>query len=76
MLNPVLLTQMMRNPQAFMQQIMNNNQIMQNPIGKNAIELARKGDIQGLNSLAENLCKERGTTFEEMKSKFRSQFNL
>lgn len=76
MLNPVLLTQMMRNPQAFMQQIMNNNQIMQNPIGKNAIELARKGDVQGLNSLAENLCKERGTTFEEMKSKFRSQFNL
>ena len=76
MLNPVLLTQMVRNPQAFMQQIMNNNQIMQNPIGKNAIELARKGDIQGLNSLAENLCKERGTTFEEMKSKFRSQFNL
>lgn len=76
MLNPVLLTQMMRNPQAFMQQIMNNNQILQNPIGKNAIELARKGDIQGLNSLAENLCKERGTTFEEMKSKFRSQFNL
>ena len=76
MLNPVLLTQMMRNPQAFMQQIMNNSQFMQNPIGKNAIELARKGDIQGLNSLAENLCKERGTTFEEMKSKFRSQFNL
>ena len=76
MLNPVLLTQMMRNPQAFMQQIMNNNQILQNPIGKNAIELARKGDIQGLNSLAENLCKERGTTFAEMKSKFRSQFNL
>lgn len=76
MLNPVLLTQMVRNPQAFMQQIMNNNQIMQNPIGKNAIELARKGDIQGLNSLAENLCKERGTTFEEMKAKFRSQFNL
>ena len=53
MFNPVLLTQMMRNPQAFMQQIMNNNQILQNPIGKNAIELARKGDIQGLNSLAE-----------------------
>lgn len=76
MLNPVLLTQMMRNPQAIMQQIMNNDKIMQNPIGKNAIELARKGDIQGLNSLAENLCKERGTTFEEMKSKFRSQFNL
>jgi hypothetical protein len=76
MLNPVLLTQMMRNPQAFLQQAMNNSQFMQNPIGKNAIELAQKGDIQGLNSLAENLCKERGTTFEEMKSKFRSQFNL
>ena len=74
MLNPVLLTQMMRNPQAFMQQIMNNNQLMQNPIGKNAIELARKGDIQGLNSLAENLCKERGTTFEEMKAKLEKEY--
>ena len=56
MLNPVLLTQMMRNPQAFLQQAMQNG----NPIMQNAIQMYQKGDKQGLNELADNLCKEKG----------------
>ncbi len=76
MLNPVMLTQMMRNPQGFMNQIMNNNQFMQNPIGRNAIEMYQKGDKQGLNDLANNLCKEKGTTMEEMTRQIKSQFGM
>lgn len=76
MLNPVLLTQMMRNPQAFMQQMMNNSQIMQNPIGRNAIEMYQRGDRQGLNELAQNLCKEKGTTLEEMTKQIKSQMGM
>lgn len=76
MLNPVLLTQIMRNPQAFMQQAMNNSQFMQNPISRNALEMYQKGDKQGLNELANNLCKEKGTTMEEMTKQIKSQFGM
>ena len=76
MLNPVLLTQIMRNPQSFMQQAMNNSQLMQNPIGRNAIEMYQKGDKQGLNQLAQNLCKEKGTTLEEMTKQIKSQMGI
>ena len=76
MLNPVLLTQIMRNPQSFMQQAMNNSQLMQNPISRNAIEMYQKGDKQGLNQLAQNLCKEKGTTLEEMTKQIKSQMGI
>ena len=76
MLNPVLLTQMMRNPQAFLQQAMNNSQFMQNPIGRNAIEMYQRGDKQGLNELAQNLCKEKGITYEEMTRQIKSQMGM
>ena len=76
MLNPVLLTQIMRNPQSFMQQAMNNSQLMQNPISRNAIEMYQKGDKQGLNELAQNLCKEKGTSLEEMTKQIKSQMGI
>lgn len=65
-----------RNPQEFMQQAMNNPQIMQNPISKNAIELYQKGDRQGLNELAHNLCKENGKNYDEMTRQIKSQFGI
>lgn len=72
MLNPVLLTQMMRNPQAFLQQAMNNG----NPIMQNAIQMYQKGDKQGLNELAHNLCKENGKNYDEMTRQIKSQFGI
>ena len=76
MLNPVLLTQMMRSPQAFMQQAMNNSQFMQNPIMRNAMEMYQKGDKEALTELAHNLCKEKGTSFEEMTKQIKSQIGM
>lgn len=74
--NPLNFVQIMRNPQAFMQQAMNNSQIMQNPISRNALEMYQKGDRQGLNELANNLCKEKGTTFDEMAKQIKSQIGM
>ena len=74
--NPLNFVQMMRNPQAFLQQAMNNSQLMNNPISKNAIEMYQKGDKQGINELAQNLCKEKGTTMEEMAKQIKSQFGI
>lgn len=39
--NVMNLVKVFRNPQAFLQQAMNNSQFMSNPISKNAIEIGR-----------------------------------
>lgn len=75
-INPMQLIQAMKNPQAFMQQMMNNSQIMQNPMARNALEMYKSGDSQGLKSMAENLCKERGTTVDNVKSQIMAQFGM
>ena len=74
--NPLALMRAFRNPQEFMQKAMNNPQIMQNPISKNAIELFQKGDKQGLNELADNLCKEKGINRQDFEKQIRSQFGM
>ena len=72
MLNPVLLTQIVRNPQAFLQQAMQNG----NPIMQNAIQMYQKGDKQGLNELADNLCKEKGINRQDFEKQIRSQIGM
>lgn len=74
--NPFQLMQMARNPQGFIQNLMNNSQFMQNPIGRNAFELYQKGDKQGLNDLADNLCKEKGINRQDLEKQIRSQFGM
>ena len=74
--NPVQFVQMMRNPQLFIQQAMNNSQIMQNPISRNALEMYQKGDKQGLNELADNLCKEKGINRQDFEKQIRSQIGM
>ena len=74
--NPLNFVQIMRNPQAFLQQAMNNRQIMSNPISKNALEMYQKGDKQGLNELADNLCKEKGINRSDFERQIKSQFGM
>ena len=76
MMNPLQFVQAMRNPQAFMQQMMNNSQVMQNPMAKNAMEMYKSGDTKGLQSMAENLCKERGTTPQKVQEMIKKQFGM
>ena len=74
--NMGILMQAMRNPQAFIQQAMNNSQVMQNPISRNAIEMYQKGDKNGLNELANNLCKENGINRKDYEKQIMSQFGM
>ena len=76
MMNPLQFVQAMRNPQEFMQKMMNNSQVMQNPLAKNAMEMYQKGDTKGLQSMAENLCKERGTTPQQVQEMIKKQFGM
>lgn len=74
--NPLQLVQAMRNPQEFMKQIVNNQEIMKNPMAKNAMEMYQSGDMEGLKNMADNLCKEKGTTVDEIKNNLLSQFGI
>ena len=80
-MNPIMsmLGQMMKgggNPQQMIQQMMGNNQIVQNPILKNTLEMAQKGDSKGIEELARNLCKEKGVNPDDAISKIKSQFGM
>ena len=70
--NPFQIMQMMKNPQAFLQQAMQSG----NPIMKNAIEMYQRGDKDGINQLAQNLCKEKGTSYDDMVKQIKSQFGM
>lgn len=74
--NPIQFVQAMRNPQAFMQQAMNDIQLMQNPISRNALEMYKNGDRKGLNELADNLCKEKGINRHDFEKQIMSQFGI
>ena len=74
--NPVNFVQAMRNPQAFMQQAMNNRQLMQNPIARNACGMIQRGDSKGLEELARNLCAERGIKLEDALKQIKQQFGM
>ena len=75
-MNPFQMLGAMKNPQAFIQQMMNNSQIMQNPIIQNAIQMYQNGDTQGLQAMAENVCKERGTTPQQVQEMIKKQFGM
>lgn len=75
-MNPFQMIGAMKNPQEFMQQMMNNSQIMRNPMAKNAMEMYKNGDTKGLQAMAENLAKERGTTVDDVKKQIMDQFGM
>lgn len=76
-MNLLNIFQMMKNgnPQQFLQQMMGNNQIMRNPLMKNTIEMAQKGDMQGIEQMARNLCKEKGLNADDVMNQIKSKFN-
>lgn len=74
--NPMQLIQMAKNPQNFMNMVINNSEIMKNPIMSNAVNMVQKGDSKGLESLARNLCKEKGVNPDEMIQQIKTQIGI
>lgn len=71
-----IIFQAAKNPQQFIQQMMSNNQVMSNPMAKNAIEMLQKGDNKGIEEMARNLCKERNIQPEEAMNMAKSFFGM
>lgn len=64
---------MMQNPNQFMQNMANNNQILGNPMARNALQMMQNGDSKGLEEMARNLCKERGMDADKVLQQFKNQ---
>ena len=75
-MNPFQMLGAMKNPQQFLQQIMGNNQMMQNPIIKNTVQMAQSGDTKGIEQLARNLCKEKGIDADDMFNQMKNNFGM
>lgn len=65
-----------KNPQQFLQSMMNNSQVMGNPMAKNAIDMMQRGDAKGVEQMARNLCKEKGVNPDEIMQQIKNKFGM
>lgn len=76
-MNPINIFQMMKaGPQQFLKQMMGNNQIMNNPMMKNTINMAQQGNMQGVEQMARNLCKEKGLNADDVMNQIKGKLNM
>lgn len=47
-----------------------------NPVVNNAIGMIQNGDMNGIKTLCENLCRERGTTPEKLMKEIQNQYGF
>lgn len=73
--NPIQLIQMIKggqNPQQLIMNIIQNGQ--NNPIINNALNMAQKGNVSGLEMIGRNLAAQRGLDFDKEFNSFKNQF--
>ena len=65
------------NPQQIIQQMLKDNcQFANNPIVMNMLDMAKIGDISGIEQIGRNIAKEKGIDFDKEFSKFKNQFHI
>lgn len=72
--NPMQIMQLLRgikNPKETVFQLMKGNN---NPIMKNLVEMAEKGDKEGVENFARNLYNQQGKDFDKDFSEFMNNF--
>lgn len=77
MMNPMQIMQMIKGGSP-KQMILNamRQQAGDNPVLGNAINMAEKGDVDGLKNLAHNLGKENGIDVDEKFNQIKNQFGM
>lgn len=64
----------MQNPQQMLMNIMGNSQMMQDPRARKTAQMLQNHDTNGLKEMAENMCREYGTTTDQMINQLKSMF--
>lgn len=76
MINFLQMIQTFKNPQALMQSVMNDRQISNNPIARNALDMFQRGDTEGLEKMARNICNEKGINPDEALLQIKNKFGF
>lgn len=78
MINPLvsMYQTMMGNPNQFIQNMMSNNRVMGDTRAKNALQMMKSGDGQGLHDMAINMCKEQGIDAEKAMQQIKQQLGI
>lgn len=66
----------MIDPAQILQKMTTNSQIMRNPMARNIMNMAKSGDISGIEQFGRNIARERGVDFTEEFNKFRRNFPM
>lgn len=74
--NPFHLLQAIKNPQQLINQFMNNEQVMSNPMIRNAVDMAQKGDSKGIEQLVRNIAQSKGMNADELFNQVKSQIKF
>ena len=72
--NPIQIINMLKGIKDPKQAVMNIAKNNTNPMIKNLIDMAEKGDNQGIENFARNIFKEQGRNFDEEFSEFTKNF--
>jgi hypothetical protein len=72
--NPMQIIEMLKGIKDPKQAVMNIAKNNTNPMIKNLIDMAEKGDNQGIENFARNIFKEQGRNFDEEFSEFTKNF--
>lgn len=64
------------SPQQIAQTLLNNSQIMQNPMAKNFVNMLQKNDMKGIEEMAKNICQSNGITPENMLNNIKVKLGM
>ena len=74
--NFMQMLQAFKNPQALMQSVMQDAQIANNPMARNAMDMYQRGDAEGLEIMARNICNEKGINPDEALQQMKQRFGF
>lgn len=72
--NPMQMMNMLRSVKNPKDAVMNMMKTNSNPMIKNLVEMAEKGNTEGIENFARNIFKEQGRNFDEEFGEFRKNF--
>lgn len=64
------------NPRVMLTSMMNNPQVMSNPMAASVLNSYKSGNSEELNKVTGNIFQEYGTTVDDIKKQFSQQFGL
>ena len=64
------------NPRALLSSMMNNPQVMNNPMAASVLNSYKSGNSEELSKVTGNIFKEYGTTVDDVRQQFSQKFGL